>query len=204
MASKILLILFSFLFSLSAEAQYRDYYQEGNAFMNEKKFALAEQTFAEGIEVDSSLHILYPSLANAMTMQQKFNPADSVLDVILKKHPNYIGALWFKGLNYFYWDEDSMATVFFKKYLSIANTANNQIANAHYYIGRAYENLLRKEGLTQGDLTDLIVHYQKFITLAEGHPLVAKKKALIDEINAKKPHIFSGKWKLVADLKEED
>ena len=57
--------------------------------MNQKQFALAEAIFAEGILIDSSLHILYPSLANAMMMQQKHNPADSVLDVILKKHPNY-------------------------------------------------------------------------------------------------------------------
>ena len=201
MASKLLLFIFSSFFCFTCNAQYRDYYAEGNAYMNEKNYLLAEQTFAEGIEADTSIHILYPSLANAMTMQGKFNPAESVLDVVLKKQPNLIGAIWFKGLNYFYWDEDSMAAVYFKKYLGLANSANNQIANAHYYIGRAYENLLRKEGLTQGDLTDLLVHYQKFIAIAEGHPLVAKKKALIDDIKAQKPLVYAGKWKYVESKK---
>ena len=170
--------------------------------MNKRQFELAEETYAEGIEFDTSMHVLYPRLANAMTMQQKFNPADSVLDVVLKKRPNYVEALWFKGLNYFYWDQDSMAVIYFKKFLNFANPANHQVANAYYYIGRSYENMLTKDGLTQGDLSDMINYYQKFIDVAEGHPLVAKKKQLIEQVNAAKPLTYSGKWKWIAPKKD--
>lgn len=183
--------------SNSIRAQHKDYYAEGNAYMNQKKFVLAEETFAEGIEVDSSLHILYPSLANAMIMQQKHNPADSVLDVILKKHPNYLGALWFKGLNYFYWDRDSMSVIYMKAYLKRAKMPNNQVIKGYYYVGRAYEKILRTKGLTQLELSEMIAYYDKFTILGEGHPAANRIKGFIAIVKSKKPANYRGRWKLV-------
>ncbi len=127
----ILLITFSLWFA-SAQAQYRDYYKEGNAYMNKKQFALAEETFAMGIQVDSSLHILYTSLANAMMMQKKYNQADSVLEIVLEKNASFLGAFWFKGLNYFYWGEDSLSVIYMKRFIKSAPPQNNQVTNASF------------------------------------------------------------------------
>jgi len=162
--------------------------------MNQKKFALAEETFAQGITIDSGLHILYPSLANAMMMQKKHNAADSVLDDFLKHHPNYLGALWFKGLNYFYWDKDSMSVIYLKQFLKRANPANNKVLDGYYYVGRAYENMLRSSGLTQSELTEMISYYEKFTILGEGHPVAIRIKGFLEMVKAKKPLNFKGKW----------
>jgi len=194
MARKLFILSALLFLSSSIAAQHKDYYQEGNAYMNQKKFVLAEETFAEGILIDSSLHILYPSLANAMMMQQKHNPADSVLDVILKKHPNYLGALWFKGLNYFYWDRDSMSIIYMKKYLKRAKMPNNQVIKGYYYVGRAYEKILRTKGLNQMELSEMIAYYDKFSILGEGHPAAARVKGFIAAVKAQKPVNYTGRW----------
>ena len=194
MARKITILAFLWCLTSAISAQYKDYYIEGNAYMNQRKYALAEETFATGIIVDSSLHILYPSLANAMMMQKKYNPADSVLDVILKKHTNYLGALWYKGLNYIYWGQDSMSVVYMKKYLARAKMPNNQVIKGYYYVGKAYENILRKTGLTQAELSDMTVFYEKFVLHSEGHPAAARIKAFLYKVKKQRPATFRGRW----------
>ncbi len=193
-----LTIIILCLIAFKSAAQYKDYFKEGNEYMAKKNYALAEQTFREGIIIDSSLHILYTSCANAMIMQQKYNQADSALDEVLKKDVNLFGAYWFKGLNYIYWQKDSLSIIYFKQYISKIGVLQNKdgvkIADVYYYLGRAYENLLAKDGLSDNDVTELIGYYEKFCILAEGHPSIMRIKNFMDEVKAKKPSNYKGKW----------
>jgi tetratricopeptide (TPR) repeat protein len=189
----VFIILFCALTNLYG--QRKDYYSEGNAYLNQRKYALAEATFAEGIELDAQDHALYPCLANAMMLQGKYNSADSVLEVVLEMKPNLLGALWFKGLNYLYWDQDSMSIVFMKKYLKTADPEKHQVGKAYYYIGRAYEELLKEKGLLAAEVSEMISYYQKYILAAEGAPVVRRLTAFIAQVNAKRPKPHIGKWK---------
>lgn len=188
-------LLVLFLAFLSLEAQNRDYYSEGNGYLNQRKYALAEATFAEGLELDAQNYPLYPCLANAMTLQGRYNSADSVLEVILEMKTNYLSALWFKGLNYLYWDQDSMSIVFMKKFLSKADPAKHKVVKAYYYVGRAYEEILKEEGLNSAELSDMISYYQRYIVAAEGAPVSRRLQAFIHQVNANKPKQHKGKWK---------
>lgn len=194
MKAKLLLLGLILVSSLRLSAQYKDFYKEGNAYMSQKKYALAEQTFRAGVIADSSLHILYTSCAHALLMQKKYAEADSALDEVLKKDANFFGAHWYKGLNYLYWQQDSMAIVSLKKYVAQAIPDNNEYAKAFYYLGRGYENLLISSGLTDSEISEMIAYYQKYCFLAEGHPTTIRIINFIEKVKAHKPENFKGKW----------
>lgn len=193
---KPLILTFCFgVIGVSTSAQRKDHYAEGNAYINQGKYALAEKTFSEGLELDPENYTLYPSLANAMMLQKKYNSADSVLEVVLEKKPNMLGALWFKGLNYLYWDQDSLSIVFMKRYLKNADPEKHQVANAYYYIGRAYEELLRDTGLLEGELNEMVNYFKKYVNLAEGSSAARRINLFLEQININKPKPYMGRWK---------
>jgi len=194
MKTPILILSMIFLGSITLSAQYKDFYKEGNAYMSQKKYALAEQTFRAGVIADSSLHILYTSCAHALLMQKKYAEADSALDEVLKKDANFFGAHWYKGLNYLYWEQDSMAIISLKKYVAQAIPDNNEYAKAFYYLGRGYENLLISTGLTDSEISEMIAYYQKYCFLAEGHPTTTRILTFIEKVKTQKPINFKGKW----------
>jgi|GEM_PF-3245970 len=194
MKAKLILLSFIVSYAVNLPAQYKDYYQEGNEFMNQRKFALAEQTFRAGVIADSSLHILYTSCAHALLMQKKYAEADSALDEVLKKNANFYGAHWYKGLNYLYWGQDSMAVVSLKRYVAQAVPDNNEYAKAFYYLGRGFENILLNTGLTDSEISEMIAYYQQYCVLAEGHPTTTRILSFIESVKVKKPVNFKGKW----------
>ncbi len=194
MNKKLLLFFITIAHFSLLKAQYKDYYKEGNEYMNQRKYALAEQTFRDGVIADSSLHILYTSCAHALLMQKKYSEADSALDEVLKKNGAFFGAHWYKGLNYLYWQKDSLAIISFKEYLKYASPQNNEYNKAYYYLGRAYEILLTSTGLTDGEISEMFAYYQKYCVLAEGHPTTTRILGFIEKVKLAKPANFKGKW----------
>ena len=179
----------------SLQAQRKDPVVEGNTLLNQRKYAMAQKVFASGLEADAAYYELYPCLANSMMLQGNYSSADSVLDVLLEEKPNNLAAFWYKGLNYLRWDEDSMSIVFMKKYLVNANPAKHKVADANYYIGRAYEEMLRDTGLLEPELNEMTVYFQNYIDMSQGSPVAIRLKEFLEQVNAQKPEDYKTRWK---------
>ena len=68
---------------------------------------------------------------------------------------------------------------------------------AYKNIGQAYERILRKDGLYNWQIDDMIYHYEQLEQIDSTTPDVQEIKNFIELVKAKRPAGQTGKWKLI-------
>src|SRR5262249_40007718 len=81
------------LLSLTAAAQ-RNFLDEGNGLIGQKKNAEAEKVFREGLQADPANKTLKAQLAFSLVNQNKSAEAQQLIDELLTADPDDAAALW--------------------------------------------------------------------------------------------------------------
>lgn len=196
--SRLLLILLMGSISISAYSQaYFDYYSEGNKKLNVKKYLEAEKIFKEGLSRTPELTELYVGLAHALIYQKKHDEADSTLDVLLQLDTGNAGGKWWKAVNFYFSKEDSMAIVWFKKYIPKIKHGDKNGRIVHWYIGQSYFHWLKTSGLNYAQTEELLYHCQKFIDMLPDDTYNYTMENVIAAVRSQRPAGRHGKWKYV-------
>lgn len=196
----LILIFVLGLVATSANAQgYYNYYSEGNKKLNVKKYLEAEKIFKEGIAKTPELTELYVGLAHALVYQKKHGEADSVLDVLLLKDTGNAGGKWWKGMNFYFSKQDSLAIVWFKNYIPKIKPGDKNSRIVHWYIGQSYFHWLKTEGLNYAQTEELLYHCQKFIDMLPDDTYNYTMENVIEAVRSQRPAGRHGKWKYVPE-----
>lgn len=185
------------LLQFYAEVQGQiNYLNKGNEYLTEKNYKAAERTFREAIESDSS-NLTYPcQLALALMSQDQHAEAQKVIEGVLAKDPVNIAALWYAGTNTFL-DSNSdlrIAVSYFEKVIPLLNKTQGQYYSAHWFIGRAYQILLRGDGLNYCEVSRMLQCYEIYIKLQPDADDSQEIRAFVAHIQQVRPSENLLKW----------
>ena len=199
---KQLLFIFAFIIGYSSFAQgYYNYYSEGNKKLNAKKYLEAEKIFEEGISRTPELTELYVGLSHALVYQKKHEKADSVLDVLLVLDASNAGGKWWKGMNYYFWKQDSLAIKWFKIYIPRIKPGDKNTRIVHWYITQSYFHWLKTDGLTFSQTEELLYHCEKFIDMLPDDPYNHSLIIIKEAVESQRPVGRHSKWKYIPPSK---
>lgn len=186
----ILLFVFShFSFGQS------NFLERGNEELNKNDFIAAEQTFREAIKYDSANLIYQNQLALSLIKQKKHKDAQKILDKILLKDSNNIGALWYAGVND-YLEKSNLrrAIKYFEKVSPLLNETQGQYFSANWFIGKSYEILLQTEGLSYNEVSRMLECYSTYLRLQPNADDVVKISSYVQHIKSIRPPKNVEKW----------
>lgn len=169
---------------------------KGNQYLNEGKFIQAETIFREAITSDTNNLVYQCQLALSLTEQEKYKEAQLVINNVLLKDSNNIGALWYAGMNNF---EDKngdlrIAVWYFEKALPLLNPKQGQYYSANWFIGRSYQILLQSNGLTYSEVSRMIDCYTVYLKLQPDAEDASTISGFVKHIKEVRPPSNVKKW----------
>jgi len=188
---------FILIFQFYAEVKGQiNYLNRGNEYLTEKNYKAAEQIFRDGMKSDSS-NLIYPcQLALALMRQDLHAEAQNVLNRVLSKDSVNIGALWYAGTNTFL-DSNAdlrLAVFYFEKVIPLLNKNQGQYYSAHWFIGRAYQILLQRDGLNYNEVSRMLQCYETYTNLQPDADDAQEIKAFVMHIKKVRPSENVLKW----------
>jgi len=173
-----------------------NYLEKGNQYLNDEKYSQAEQTFRTAIESDSNNLVYQCQLALALIEQDKHRDAQKVINRVLLKDSNNVGALWYGGINNFK-DENGdlrIAVSYFEKSMSHLNPKQGQYYSANWFIGRSYQILLQSDGLSYNEVSRMLECYSIYLRLQPDAKDASQISAFVNHIKEVRPSDNVEKW----------
>jgi tetratricopeptide (TPR) repeat protein len=166
----------------------------GNKEMNEGNFKQAEKYYGMALTKEPQNWHIYTLLGFSFYKQNLFNKADSFYNITLSNDSNQTKTYWYKGLNLIKLKKDSLAILSYKKF--ILKEKNGSHVEAYKQISKSYERILRRTGLNNLEIDDLIHHLSQILILDPSAPEAPQILNFIESIKSKRPINLTGKWKL--------
>ncbi|MDP2176867.1 MAG: hypothetical protein Q8K70_13265 [Bacteroidota bacterium] len=166
----------------------------GNKEMNEGNFKQAETYYTMALIKEPQNWHLYTLLGFSFHKQKYFNKADSFYNISILNDSNQSKAYWYKGMNLIKLKKDSLAILNYKKFILIEKSGSH--IEAYKQISKSYERILRRTGLTNIEIDDLLHHLNQILILDPSAPEAPQIHNFIESIKSKRPSNVVGKWKL--------
>lgn len=178
---------------LQITAQDR-YLEKGNTHIGNNEFDKAEKVFRKGIKSDSSNLIYQCQLGLTLIQQEKYSEAQFVLDRVLWKDSNNVGAIWYSGIGNFKSGDDRKAIHYFEKALTLLDKQSAQYYSANWYIGKSYSILLRTDGISYTETDRMFECYEEYLRLQPDANDAAAIREYVDRKKARRPPSNVLKW----------
>jgi tetratricopeptide (TPR) repeat protein len=173
-----------------------NYLEIGNQYLNDEKYSEAEKTFIAAIGSDSNNLVYQCQLALSLIEQDKHKEAQKVIDHVLLKDSNNVGALWYGGMNNFQDKKGDLriAVFYFEKAMPHLNEKQGQYYSANWFIGRSYQILLQSDGLTYNEVSRMLECYSIYLRLQPNADDASKIAAFVKHIKEIRPSDNVKKW----------
>jgi tetratricopeptide (TPR) repeat protein len=152
--------------SLQATDTKVDYLEQGNELLNADRLSDAEALFRKAITAEPNNLLFHAQLSFSLIEQQKYREADSILDSILAKDPQFTAALWYRSLSRFSEARYEEAIRGFEVVLPLLRPDQPQVSVAHWMIATSYRKRLRQDGLAYGEVNSMVEHYTLYLKAA--------------------------------------
>jgi tetratricopeptide (TPR) repeat protein len=193
MKKRLLIYTLTFVNLFTAFAQ-ESYLDKGNSFLNKGNFDGAEKIFREGIKADSNNLILQCQLGLTLIQKEKYDEAEVVLEKVLKKEPNHVGANWYSGVGNYKNAKDKKAIENFERVLPMLDEKSGQYFSANWFIGKSYSNLLRTEGLTYTETNRMFDCFEEYLRLQPDAKDSKEIREYVDRKKKRRPGENVKKW----------
>lgn len=179
----------------------QDYIDNGNVLMSENKFSKAENVFREGLKQEPDNLIFKSQLALTLIEQDKNDQAEKIIVEVLKKDPSFPAALWYGGLNNFSKKKPDFrkALSYFEKLYKLIDKNSKQYSALNFYIGKSYQKLLYKEGLSYDEVDRMIEAYNKYVESEPDAENIINVKSFVERIQNNRPGRNVEKWVITTD-----
>ena len=190
-----LLFFLAFKFANPSFSQV-NYLEKGNQYLNDEKYSQAEQTFRTAIASDNNNLVYQCQLALALIDRDKHKDAQIVIDRVLLKDSNNVGALWYGGINNFKDKSGDLriAISYFEKAMPLLNPKQGQYYSANWLIGKSYQILLQKDGLSYNEVSRMLECYSIYLRLQPNADDAGKISAFVKHIKEVRPTDNVQKW----------
>jgi len=195
--NKILTLLVITLSLFQTTYGQTNFLDKGNQYLNEENYVAAEQTFREAIKSDGSNLVYQCQLALSLINQNKNTEAQLVVDKILLKDANNVGAIWYGGMNSFSDKNGDLrkAISYFERTISLIDKKQGQYFSANWFIGRSYQILLQTDGLSYKEVSRMLDCYSMYLKLQPDAEDAKKINAFVEHIKTIRPPSNVEKWK---------
>ena len=167
----------------------------GNKEMNDRNYVKADYYYSLALAKEPRNWNLYTLLGFSKHKQQKYQEADSLYSITIQNDSNSSRAHWNKGLNYIRLKKDSLCIKHYKKFIQLErNNRPSGLTDAYKQVGIAYERILRKKGLTSGQIDDMIFHLSQLELMDPYLPDVPLINNFIEKIKRLRPKNQNGLW----------
>jgi tetratricopeptide (TPR) repeat protein len=166
----------------------------GNKEMNEGNYKQAEKFYSMALIKEPQNWHIYTLLGFSYHKQNFYNKADSFFNITISNDSNQTKAYWYRGMNLIKMKKDSLAIISYKNF--ILKEKNGSHIEAHKQISKSYERILRRNGLYNFEIDDLIYHLNQILILDPSAPEAPQILNFIETIKSKRPVNLIGKWKL--------
>jgi tetratricopeptide (TPR) repeat protein len=167
----------------------------GNKEMNDRNYVKADYYYSLALAKEPRNWNLYTLLGFSKHKQQKYQEADSLYSITIQNDSNSSRAHWNKGLNYIRLKKDSLCIKHYKKFIQLElNNRPSGLTDAYKQVGIAYERILRKKGLTSGQIDDMIFHLSQLELMDPYLPDVPLISNFIEKIKRLRPKNQNGLW----------
>ncbi|MCC6818289.1 MAG: hypothetical protein IT245_05320 [Bacteroidia bacterium] len=168
----------------------------GNQAMNEGRYRDAQINYEAAIIKDPQNAEIYTLLGFSLHKQKYFRKADSIYMISLNLDSLASRVYWYKGLNHIAMKQDTAAIDNYKRFITLEKPRGGRLTDAYLAIGRAYERIMKREGLLSWQIDDMIYYYE-LVEQTDPQfnetPLIQNFVALI---KSKRPANQTGRWKL--------
>jgi tetratricopeptide (TPR) repeat protein len=167
----------------------------GNKEMNDRNYVKADYYYSLVLAKEPQNWNIYTLLGFSKHKQQKYQEADSLYSITIQNDSNSSRAHWNKGLNYIRLKKDSLCIKHYKKFIQLErNNRPSGLTDAYKQVGIAYERILRKKGLTSGQIDDMIFHLSQLELMDPYLPDVPLINNFIEKIKRLRPKSQNGLW----------
>ena len=167
----------------------------GNKEMNDRNYVKADYYYSLALANEPQNWNIYTLLGFSKHKQQKYQEADSLYSITIHNDSNSSRAHWNKGLNYIRLKKDSLCIKHYKKFIQLErNNRPSGLTDAYKQVGIAYERILRKKGLTSGQIDDMIFHLSQLELMDPYLPDVPLINNFIEKIKRLRPKNQNGLW----------
>jgi tetratricopeptide (TPR) repeat protein len=190
-----LLLFWTLIFTSPSFCQV-NYLEKGNQFLSDDKYSQAEITFREAMASDSNNLVYQCQLALALMEQDKHRDAQKVIDHVLLKDSNNVGALWYGGINNFKDEKGDLriAIFYFEKAMTHLNPKQGQYYSTNWFIGRSYQILLQSDGLSYNEVSRMLECYSVYLRLQPDANDASQISAFVNHIKEVRPSDNVKKW----------
>lgn len=179
--------IFLFLTTILITFAQDELLNKGNSYLNSQQFDKAEQIFRAAIKTDQANLIYQCQLGLTLIQAKKYADGQEVLREVLKRDSLNVGAIWYSGIGFFYNVEYQRANDRFEKALTLLDEKSPQYYAAHWFIGKAYSNLLRTHGLTYAETDRMFECYEEYLRLQPNAEDAPKIKEYIERKKVRRP-----------------
>lgn len=167
----------------------------GNKEMNDRNYVKADYYYSLALAKEPQNWNIYTLLGFSKHKQQKYQEADSLYSITIQNDSNSSRVHWNKGLNYIRLKKDSLCIKHYKKFIQLErNNRPSGLTDAYKQVGIAYERILRKKGLTSGQIDDMIFHLSQLELMDPYLPDVPLINNFIEKIKRLRPKNQNGLW----------
>jgi tetratricopeptide (TPR) repeat protein len=167
----------------------------GNKEMNDRNYIKADYYYSLALTKEPQNWNIYTLLGFSKHKQQKYQEADSLYSITIQNDSNSSRAHWNKGLNYIRLKKDSLCIKHYKKFIQLErNNRPSGLTDAYKQVGIAYERILRKNGLTSGQIDDMLFHLSQLELMDPYLPEVPLINNFIEKIKRLRPKNQNGLW----------
>jgi tetratricopeptide (TPR) repeat protein len=171
----------------------------GNQCMNEGAYKKASEYYQLALQDDPRNGSIYTMWGFSVHKQKQFKLADSIYTIALGLDSSLSKTFWYKALNHITLRQDSIAIIWFKRFLNKEKNTGNSLLMAYKSIGQCYERQLYNKGLMAWQIDDMLFHYQQIEGIDPNAPEVPMIRAFVEKVQNQRPIDQVGKWKMEAN-----
>lgn len=169
---------------------------QANQLMNEGQYRAAQEYYEAAIRQEPTNANLYAMLGFCMHKQKYYTKADSFYRKSIEMDSTPSKPYWYKAMNHKIMRQDSSAIVNYKKFIKIESQKGGRLLEAYRDIGQCYEHMLRKDGLYDWQIDEMIYYFELLVNNDPSNTDVPLIKNFLEMVKSKRPANQSGKWKL--------
>lgn len=192
------IILILFLTTSQNIFAQTNYFEKGNALLQENKYEDAQKMFENGLKQDPENLNFKNQIALTLIKQDKNDEAEKIITEVLKTDSLNVAALWYGGINNFTSKKGdfSKAITYFEKAYPLIDKNSGQFFGVNYFIGKSYQNLLYSQGISFEETDRMLETYKKYTELQPNADDYQATINFIKYIEEKRPPKNVKKWVL--------
>lgn len=168
----------------------------GNQAMNEGRYRDAQYLYEAAIVKDPHNSEIFTMLGFSYHKQKYFRKADSIYMISIQMDSMPSRVYWYKAMNHVAMKQDTAAIFNYKKFITLEKNRGGRLLEAYLAIGRAYERIMKKDGLYSWQIDEMIYYYELVEQADPNFVEVPLIQNFIELVKSKRPANQTGKWKM--------